>query len=85
MRRRTAIWLLGAGGAAAVAGGIVAFVFLLQPWRSCPYDDVPAGCVALPFDAAVMTIAMIVALLGFIVAVAGIVGLGSSGSGAAGR
>lgn len=48
-------------GAFAVAvGGVMAAVFALQPWRSCPEDDVAAGCVALPQDTAGMMLGLVV-------------------------
>jgi disulfide bond formation protein DsbB len=55
-----------AGGATALLGFAIAFLFLLQPWRSCAEDDSPTGCVALPQDTAVMMVALIVALLGLL-------------------
>ncbi len=49
------------GGALAVLVGVVmAVVFALQPWRSCPEDDVAAGCVALPQDTAGMLLGLVV-------------------------
>lgn len=51
------------GGAFAVVVGVVmAVVFAMQPWRSCPEDDVAAGCAALPQDVTGMMLGL--ALLG---------------------
>lgn len=48
------------GGAFAVVVGVVmAVVFALQPWRSCPEDDVAAGCAALPQDVTGMILGLI--------------------------
>ncbi|PRZ03060.1 hypothetical protein BCE75_11528 [Isoptericola sp. CG 20/1183] len=58
----------GAASTAAVAA-VVTFVFLLQPWRTCPDDDAPAGCPALPQDAAVVMVAGTVALIALFVMV----------------
>jgi hypothetical protein len=55
----------GAASTAAVAA-VVTFVFLLQPWRTCPDDDASAGCPALPQDAAVVMVAGTVALVALI-------------------
>jgi hypothetical protein len=69
--RRTVRRLVGLGAGICVVAAVVAFVFLLQPWRSCPDDDVPAGCPALPEDAAVVSVALIVMLLSAVVTVVG--------------
>ncbi len=46
----------------------MSFIYVLQPWRTCPDDDVPAGCPMLPDDAAILTVAMIVAVLATVMA-----------------
>ncbi len=46
-------------------------VFALQPWRVCPEDDAPAGCVALPHDTAVMMIGIGLFLFGILTLVIG--------------
>ncbi|WP_424447561.1 hypothetical protein [Microbacterium arborescens] len=35
-------------------------VFALQPWRTCPEDDVAAGCSAPPQDVAGMMLGLVV-------------------------
>jgi hypothetical protein len=71
--RRTARTVSLVGAWFAVVSAVVAFVFFIQPWRTCPDDTVPAACPALPQDAAVVTIALLVMLLAGIVAVGGLV------------
>lgn len=58
-------------GAVATAGvaAAVTFVFFLQPWRTCPDDDAPAGCPPLPQDTAVVMVAGTVMLVALFVAV----------------
>lgn len=55
----------------AIVGAVATVIYFLQPWRTCPDDDVPAGCSMLPHDAAIMTAAMFVALSAAAVAIAG--------------
>lgn len=52
MNRRLTTWI--SAGVVAI-GSLIAIIFVLQPWRSCPYEDTAAGCAMLPRDAAVMT------------------------------
>ncbi len=59
------------GTTLAVIGAVVSFVYLLQPWRTCPDDDAPAACPMLPDDAAILTGAMIVTVLATALAVVG--------------
>jgi hypothetical protein len=59
------------GALAGLVGLVVAFVFFLQPWRSCPEDDSPTGCVALPIDTTFMVLGLIVAVAGLILFVVG--------------
>lgn len=55
------------GGATAVIAGVVmAVVFALQPWRECPEDDVAAGCVALPQDAAGLMLGLVILGVGLV-------------------
>ena len=55
------------GGVSTVLVGVVmAVVFALQPWRSCPEDDVAAGCVALPQDTAGMLLGLVVLGVGLV-------------------
>ncbi|MEU4384810.1 hypothetical protein [Promicromonospora sp. NPDC023805] len=71
MRTRTSLALIVGGSTLAVIGAAVSFIYLLQPWRTCPDDDAPAGCPMLPDDAVILTMAMIVAVLATAMAVAG--------------
>ncbi len=48
------------GAFVVVLGVVMTVVFALQPWRSCPEDDVAAGCVALPQDTAGMMLGLVV-------------------------
>jgi len=59
------------GGALAAVGATVTVLYLFQPWRSCPYDDSPAACAMLTGDAVVMCAAMVVTVVGVILALAG--------------
>ncbi|PZR53717.1 hypothetical protein DNL40_06205 [Xylanimonas oleitrophica] len=52
------------GALTAAVGAVVTVVYLFQPWRTCPDDDVPAACPMLPADAAAMSAAVVVTLLG---------------------
>lgn len=63
--------LIVGGSTLAVIGAAVSFVYFLQPWRTCPDDSAPAGCPMLPDDAAILTVAMIVAVLAAATAAAG--------------
>jgi hypothetical protein len=69
MMRRNAPLALGA--ALAALGTAVAALYAFQPWRTCPSDDTAAGCGMLPGDAAVMSVAVLMALVGVIVLLAG--------------
>jgi len=60
------------GSITALAGAIATVVYVFQPWRTCDYDDTPSACSMLPFDAAVMTVAMVATVLGVAGAVAGV-------------
>lgn len=55
----------------AVAGFVVTVIYLFQPWRTCDYEDSPAACSMLPFDAAVLAIAMTATVVGVILAMGG--------------
>ncbi|MFM2475459.1 hypothetical protein, partial [Burkholderia cenocepacia] len=70
---RGALLLLGLGIVAGLIALVVTIVYVLQPWRSCPYDDSPAACAMLPGDAAVMMTAMATMPIAAIVTVAGAV------------
>lgn len=52
------------GAATSVTGALVSTLFLLQPWRSCSYDDRPSACAMLPADATVFMVSTIVTLAG---------------------
>lgn len=52
------------GALVATVGVVVTVIYVFQPWRTCPYDDVPAGCAMLPADAAVLFIAVLATLVG---------------------
>lgn len=45
-------------------GGLTSVIFFLQPWRSCDYEDTATGCAMLPNDAAMITAALIVVVIG---------------------
>lgn len=70
-RRARVLFLVG--GVLSLVGGVTTLIYLLQPWRSCPYEDTSAGCAMLPGDAAIMTAAMLVVVAGFAVLLAGLV------------
>lgn len=56
-----------AGGALAVVVGVaMVIVFALQPWRSCPEDDVAAGCRALPQDVAGIMLGLVLLGVGLV-------------------
>lgn len=71
MSKKPAHAMLWWGGILAIAGAVTTFVYLLQPWRSCPEDDTPAGCVMFPLDAAIMLIAMLATLAGVVLVAVG--------------
>lgn len=52
------------GGMGASAAWVL--LFIMQPWRSCPDDDVPAGCPALPRDTALLMVGIVVFLVCFV-------------------
>ncbi|MCZ2260992.1 MULTISPECIES: hypothetical protein [unclassified Isoptericola] len=74
MRTRASTFMLVGGILLAVLGAVVSVVFFMQPWRTCPDDDVPAACPMLPLDASIMTTAMVVTLFATAVAIAGAAG-----------
>ncbi|GAA1717818.1 hypothetical protein GCM10009809_12180 [Isoptericola hypogeus] len=55
----------------AIISAVVSLIYFMQPWRTCPDDDAPAGCPMLPDDAAIMTAALVVTLFATAVAIAG--------------
>lgn len=59
------------GALATFVGVVTAVVFALQPWRSCPEDDVAAGCVALPQDTAGLLVGVAVFLVGLVLLAVG--------------
>ena len=59
------------GSILAVAGFIGTVIYIFQPWRTCDYDDSPAACSMLPFDAAVLAVAVIATVVGIVLAVGG--------------
>jgi len=71
MRIRASTVMLAGGTTLAVVGAVVSFIYFLQPWRTCPDDDAPAGCPMLPLDASIMTAAMVVTLFATAVAITG--------------
>lgn len=73
MTTRTPLALIIGGAAVAVLGVVVSFVYLLQPWRTCPDDTSPAACPMLPEDATVLAVALVVTVLAAAVAVVGVV------------
>ncbi|PPF71051.1 hypothetical protein C5E16_02050 [Clavibacter michiganensis] len=68
MMRRNVPLVLGA--ALTLIGAAVTVLYLFQPWRTCPYDDAAAGCGMLAGDAAAMTAAMAVTLVGVVLLLA---------------
>jgi hypothetical protein len=46
MRTRASVALIISGSTPVVIGAVVSLIYFLQPWRTCPDDDVPAGAVA---------------------------------------
>lgn len=48
-------------------GAVVSALYIVQPWRSCSYADTAAGCAMHPEDAAVMSAAMLVTVIAFLV------------------
>jgi hypothetical protein len=71
MRTRTSLALIIGGSTLAATGAVVSFIYFLQPWRTCPDDDAPAGCPMLPDDAGILTAAMIVTVLATAMAAVG--------------
>jgi hypothetical protein len=63
--------LIIGGSTLAVTGAVVSFIYFLQPWRTCPDDDAPAGCPMLPDDAAILTAAVIVTVFATVMAIVG--------------
>lgn len=63
MQPRARRWLVSVAAIVALAAALVTVVYFFQPWRSCDYEDTPAGCAMLPGDATVMGIAMITTLV----------------------
>lgn len=61
MNAKVLVW--GSGVLTGI-GALLTVTFLLQPWRSCPYEDTAAGCVMLPGDALMMTAGLLVAVIG---------------------
>lgn len=47
-------WIAVVAGTGVVVFGAVTVVFLLQPWRSCEYEDTAFGCARLAGDADLM-------------------------------
>lgn len=65
--------ILGAGIALTVVAFVSVIILVLQPWRSCDYEDSSAGCAVLPRDATLMIIALVVGAVGIILTIAGAV------------
>lgn len=63
MRRR----LVAGSALLALGGAMVTVLYILQPWRSCDYEDTAMGCAMLPPDAIVMATAMLVTLTAIVV------------------
>lgn len=59
------------GAAIAVVGLALMALFALQPWRSCPEDDVAAGCRALPQDTAGLVLGLVLLMVGVALLIAG--------------
>ncbi|MDF2563557.1 MAG: hypothetical protein K0R99_5003 [Microbacterium sp.] len=59
------------GTVTILVGIVLAIVFALQPWRTCPEDDVPAGCAALPQDVLGMMLGVFIILGGAAVLLVG--------------
>ena len=57
------------GAVTGATGALVLTLFLLQPWRSCSYDDRPSACAMLPADASVLMVSAITTLAGVTVLV----------------
>ncbi len=75
--KRRGLRLLLTGVAIIVVGSITSVIYLFQPWRTCAYDAPPSACKMLPADAAVLMIAMLAAVTGVFVALAGVVAMNS--------
>lgn len=70
MTSRLSTALLVLTSALSVAFLAIVVLFVHQPWRTCPNEDVPAACAALPGDFAVTSLAVLGLLLsaaGFVV------------------
>lgn len=67
MTSRTSTLLIIIAAVLTVGGAAVSVVYVVQPWRSCSYEDTSAGCAMLPQDAAVMGAAMLVTVVAFLV------------------
>lgn len=70
--RSSAVTYTVVGASVALVGAGMTVVFFLQPWRTCPEDDVAAGCVALPQDTAGMVIGFFLLIGGLILLAAGV-------------
>jgi hypothetical protein len=74
MTRNGLAWVsVVVGGVVFLVGFATSIVFVLQPWRTCSYEDTSAGCAMLVEDARVMSAAMITAIVGIVIAMMGIV------------
>ncbi|WP_246837270.1 hypothetical protein [Salinibacterium sp. UTAS2018] len=71
--KRRGLRLFLTGIAIIVIGSITSVIYLLQPWRTCDYDDTPTACAMLPADAAVLTVAMLAVGIAVFVTLAGVV------------
>lgn len=72
MQPKTRGWMVSVGALVAMIGGIVTALFFFQPWRSCPSEDMSAGCAMLPLDATLMTTAALLTVVGIVVLVVGL-------------
>ncbi|WP_422114564.1 hypothetical protein [Brachybacterium sp. UNK5269] len=72
MTPRTSTLLVIVSAAVMACGAVVCLVYVVQPWRSCSYEDTSAGCAMLPQDAAVMGVAMLITVIAFLVLTLGI-------------
>jgi hypothetical protein len=71
-RQRARPAVVAAGGLSiALLGAAVALVYVLQPWRSCDYEDTSMGCSMLPLDATIMTVALLSVPVGLAIFVLG--------------
>ncbi|WP_209559768.1 hypothetical protein [Frigoribacterium sp. PvP032] len=74
MTRRLRALLLVVGGVVTAVGAGLTLLYLLQPWRTCSYDDTPSACAMLPGDAAVLALSAVGTLVGTTVLLAGVLG-----------